>query len=255
VGNAFGLAREIYVPPLFFPGDLGFEKHQSKQKSSMMKALFRVNQLSGKIRLLCLRKSNRLLLPQSFRMKLNIFLFVETLISVAVIGLLTGCAGVTHSRIAYKEIPMDPVGEATAKKINEENDRKAVGIRYYEASPYLLVYSDGKGGIVWKIYYLPDQTRKMTADPYNYIAKVTANMTFSHGVLSDSTTESDSTAVPKAIMAAVEKLLPLVLADTAPASRKVLPPSLYKIIVKGDGITLAGGPGNTEVNVTIKGEK
>jgi hypothetical protein len=178
------------------------------------------------------------------------------LMCVSAVGvLLGGCAGVTYQPVSYTPIARDGSNAAEAKKANDAADESASGIRYYQASPYLLVYSDGKGGIVWKIYYLPDQTRKMTATPYNYVAKVTANLTFSRGVLTDSTEDVDTTAVPKAILAAAEKLLPLALADTTPEERTVLPPRLYKILVAGDTITLAGGPGDTNVSVTIKGEK
>ena len=71
----------------------------------------------------------------------------------ACVGLLGGCAGVSHS----------PVASSSA-------DRCVNGIRYYQNSLYLLVYSDGKGGIVSEFMYLPDTTKKMVACPHNFAA-------------------------------------------------------------------------------------
>jgi hypothetical protein len=167
--------------------------------------------------------------------------------ALLLVSLCSGCASVSHSRIPYKPIPDDPNLATVAIKENETADRQADGIRYYEASPYLLVYSDGKGGIVWKIYYLPDQTRKMIAEPFNIVAKVTTNMQFSNGVLTESTVELDQTAVPKALISAAEKMVPLAFADQPP--HQVPAPQLYKIILNGDQVYFAGGSGNRNVNV------
>jgi hypothetical protein len=64
-------------------------------------------------------------------------------LSISILALcLTGGAGITH-----KPAPYIPVSEANPKQglgANSKADEKADGVRYYQASPYLLVDSDGK---------------------------------------------------------------------------------------------------------------
>jgi len=171
----------------------------------------------------------------------------RNILSLAI--LLTGCAGVSHKPIPYTQISGTTSADA-AIKANASADEKAKGIRYYQTSPYLLVYSDGKGGIGWKIYYLPDQTRKMSAEPYNFLSKVKADLTFSNGMLTDSTADIDATTLPKGIISAVEKLLPSLLAAADQPPHEIPPPRLYKIVVKGGEIILAGSPGDRTIRVT-----
>ncbi len=99
------------------------------------------------------------------------------------------------------------------------------GIRYYQSSPYLLVYSDSKGGLKWQVLYLPDQTKKMMAD---------------------------TTELPKAVFAAVQSAASLLVKALEAAAPKVPAPYLYKIVVTGEDIKFIGGQGDTGIIVSIK---
>ena len=151
----------------------------------------------------------------------------------------TGCAWVEH-------VPL-----------TKENDEEERGLRYFESSPYLLVHSDGKGGLVWRIVPLPDPTRLMTARPVQFFAKLESTMTFQNGVLVSSTDVADAAVVPKAIIAAAEKALPLLGVLKAEGTEDVVPaPHLYKIVVNGDQVTFVGGQGDPKtVQVDVPTEK
>jgi len=77
------------------------------------------------------------------------------------------------------------------------------GIRYYQSSPYLLVYSDSKNGLHWQILYLPDQTKKMMVRPIAIGGRSELDLYFHNGILTGSSELSDTTELPKAIIAAV----------------------------------------------------
>src|SRR6266542_3545348 len=62
----------------------------------------------------------------------------------------------------------------------------ATGVRYLGTSPYLIAYSDGKGGVVAEVKYLPDPAKKMSATPVSKLSDVDANMDFDRGVLTTS---------------------------------------------------------------------
>jgi len=62
---------------------------------------------------------------------------------MALVCLLTSCAGVTHQAITTKK-----------------QDCEARGIRYYDSSPYLLVQTDNQGGLTSDFMYLPDQNKR-----------------------------------------------------------------------------------------------
>jgi hypothetical protein len=165
----------------------------------------------------------------------------------------TGCAEVTHRPVPYHLYPV--AGDSTeAKKANDHEDSVLTGIRYYRSSPYLLVYTDGKGNLVWKIYNLPDQTKLMVATPHQFFSKITTNMTFVNGVLTTAHTETDSTAAVKAVIGAIEKVLPLTKVGDRPAVETIPAPRLYKILVNGSELQLIGGPGNPDIKVSLAPE-
>jgi hypothetical protein len=126
----------------------------------------------------------------------------------------------------------------------------ATGIRYYENSPYLLVYSDGKGGLRWQIRYLPDQSRVMTVKPTIVGGRTEMTLYFQNGVLSSTSVVGDSTELPKAVIAAVQSAIPL-LAAAAPKVDGFPAPYLYKIVVDGANIKFIGGQGDTSIQVPI----
>jgi hypothetical protein len=153
----------------------------------------------------------------------------RTLVVVAVCGLLGGCAAyVTH----------------------EPETATSTGIRYYENSPYLIVYSDGKGGLRWQIRYLPDQSRVMTVSPTIAGGRTEMTLHFQNGVLSTMNVVGDSTELPKAVIAAVQSAMPL-LAAAGPKVDGFPAPYLYKIVVSGETLTFVGGQGDSAIQVPI----
>lgn len=177
---------------------------------------------------------------------------------IATTFLVSGCAWVTHKPVIYHPYPSDGNAIEDRKKVKAENaeeDKKHTGsVRYYLSSPYLLVYSDGKGNLYWKVHNLPDQTKMMMATPHQFFAKTTANFTFTNGVLTSSKTEADSTAAIKAVIGAIEKVLPLVgtaFVDTT-RTTKIQAPRLYKIVVIEDTLKLIGIPSQETISITLK---
>jgi hypothetical protein len=178
---------------------------------------------------------------------------LKSLMFCAVFLIVAGCAGVEHKPIAYTRIPSTQESDDAfnnAIKANRTADHAATGIRYYQSAPYLLVYSDGKNGLGWKVIYLPDLTKKMSAEPSNFFSKIDTTLTFDSGVLTSSNTIGEGAAVPKAIIAAVEQLIPFVaaaagggktLSETTPKELPVPAPRLYKIIVRGNVVEFHGG--------------
>jgi hypothetical protein len=162
-----------------------------------------------------------------------------------------GCAGLTHRQVPQQPVPLDR--DATATRIaNRQEDEKFDGIRYYGTSMYLLVYSDGKGNIVWKLLELPDQTKKMSASYHSFFAKVEAQMTFVNGSLDRSVHAVDATVVPRALIEAAEKAVSLAMADQ-PRGYTVPSPQLFKIIPTCDGFQFIGTMSDIKINVTIPG--
>ncbi len=145
-------------------------------------------------------------------------------------GLLAGCAGTTVLPASTKD------QEASAK-----------GIRYYESAPFLLVYSDGKGGVVSELKFLPDVTTKRSIEPFAYLAQNETTLTFTDGVLSQSKTVVDETVVPKSIVSALEKVATAAMGAAAADAPEgfqeadIPLPRLYKIVISGNDISLEGG--------------
>jgi len=117
------------------------------------------------------------------------------LLAIAVAWSAAACATVTHHRIA-----------------SAADDQADTGIRYLNTSPYLIAYSDGKGGIITQVTYLPDPAKKMSAKPNTTLADVDSTLDFDRGVLTSSVSKGDATAVPMAIAKAVEAFAPSLLA-------------------------------------------
>jgi len=161
---------------------------------------------------------------------------------------LASCAGLTVTRVATSEA-----------------DKKELGIRYYESSPYLLVHTDNEGGLVTRILYLPDPAKKMTVRPYAYFANSSTTLNFKNGILSSAETSVDETAVPKAVLGAIEKAATAaIMAADEPTGEphRVPAPYLFKIVINGDDIKLLGGQatgpdGKTviPIQVTVPKEK
>lgn len=185
----------------------------------------------------------------------------------------SGCAYVTHEPVKYYPYPSPPDSasarneeerlekekkykdeyEKARNKNYKEDEKLTGGVRYYLSSPYLLVYSDGKGNLSWKVYYLPDLTKLMVATPTQFFAKTTASFTFTNGVLTLSKSEADSSAAIKAVIGAIEKVLPLIAAAMVPReTTQIKAPQLYKIVVNQDILKLIGVQNEETVSISLK---
>jgi hypothetical protein len=157
----------------------------------------------------------------------------STSIIVLLAGALSACAGLN----------VTPIG--TSKELDEA----AHGFRYYQPAPYLFVYSDGKGGLVSQIKYLPDTTQKMSVQPYAYLASNESTLQFDAGMLTQAAAVVDETVVPAAALDSLAKVLAAAAkaamnVPEAANETKVPVPYLFKIVVKGNLIELKGGPMN-----------
>ena len=98
-------------------------------------------------------------------------MFRKLALAVSLAPLISGCGGgVTHE-------PATDVG---------------TGIRYYEPSPYLLIYSNARGGLKWQVVYLPDQTKLMMAKPHVIGGRSEMTLYFHNGMLAGSTEVGDT---------------------------------------------------------------
>jgi hypothetical protein len=174
--------------------------------------------------------------------------------------MLSACAGTTVSRIEYPGIDQLPSLPA------DKNDNDATGIRYYESAPFLLVYSDGKGGLVSQLLYLPDLTQKRVINPYAYLAANNSTLTFDKGVLTQGKTVVDETIVPKSLIGVLEQAAAASIgrsfnAAGAEPPTQLPPPQLFKIVLEKGRSRLVGGPGEDsrgairQIDVTISGDK
>jgi hypothetical protein len=150
-----------------------------------------------------------------------------------------GCSGITAIPIHTKE-----------------DDLKASGFRYYENSPYILVYPDGKS-LKSELIYLPDRTRKMSVELFDFISSNNAKLNFTDGVLTNAENESDATIVPKAFIEAAKQAA-VAMAKGAAFNAieedqflSVPPPSLYKLIIDGDYTRLIGAKGAIRIKVNV----
>lgn len=162
-------------------------------------------------------------------------------ITSAVLAMLMGCSGVTAVHIK-----------------TPEEDLRATGFRYYESSPYILVYSDGKV-LKSDLIYLPDRTRKMSVELFDFLSSNTAMLTFSNGVLTSAETEGDATVVPKAVIesakqvaiAAAKRAAALSMVKEEKKPFAAPPPCLYKLVIDEKGARLIGGSPNIKIKVNV----
>lgn len=178
---------------------------------------------------------------------------------------LGGCAGVHHQGIAVVPIQVDARGQDIDPRAQMVANRKADagvdGIRYYDTSLYVLIYPDGKGGVRWQILELPDQTKLRAVKPFNAIAQLDATFVFAHGTLVSTAEQVDTTAVPRAAIAALAKVMtslaPMLFAQAAvgapevPSSYSLPPVQLYKVVMNNGVAELNGGPGDRRISVAL----
>lgn len=147
-----------------------------------------------------------------------------TATAVYCVALVSGCAGVS----------VVPVGE------NQTPESKANGVRFYQEAPFLFVYPDGKGGIAAEVKWLPDTRQTLSARPYSFLAKNDTTLEFTASTLKSATMTVDETAVVKASLTALGKVLAATVANTKGGSNEISVPAprLYRIVVDDDNNTL-----------------
>ena len=182
-----------------------------------------------------------------------------------------GCqAKVTHKQIPYTMVPLDrPHDSDDVRKAVAQNAAadSGTGIRYYRSSPYVLVSSDGNGGINWQLLFLPDQTKKLSADPTVRGANQDLVLNFEDGILTSVTQTDDTTAVPAAFVSTLEKVISAALpafaamdaAQRPPRPLKkaaeVPAPTIYKIVVRGNEAKFLSSTGDSPLTVTLAPEQ
>ena len=151
--------------------------------------------------------------------------------------LLTGCASVKHTKVDSGV---------------DNND----GVRYYNSSPYLLVYTNGKGGLVTQILFIADPEKKMSVKVNSFLASAQTTMEFTNGVYKNAKSTIDATAVPqamiKAIQAAGSEFLSVANAPAGAGAERSMPaPHLYRILINGNTVSFIGGEGDTPIHVNL----
>jgi len=177
----------------------------------------------------------------------------RSLAALSCVACLAACSATVDYRPATLNEPARSTG-ADAPSAPQEAATDT-GIRYYENSPYLLIYSNAKGGLKWQILYLPDQTKLMTATPKVVGGHTEMTMYFHNGVLAGASAVGDTTQLPKAVLATVQSAIPLLTQahlDTSISQPNFPAPYLYKIVVQGDQINFYGGQGEPNIFVPIK---
>jgi len=127
------------------------------------------------------------------------------------------------------------------RNINSDaEDQSAQGFRYYDTSPFLLVYTDTKGGLKSEVIFLPDSQKKRSIRPYAYGAKNDATFKFENGKLLGAKAVVDETVIPVAVVSALEKVATS-LVKAANAQNEGIPgPYLFRIHYDGTKWSLAG---------------
>lgn len=92
-------------------------------------------------------------------------------------------------------------------RFRRAKDPDTNGIRYYRPATYFLVTPDyEKGQATITLFHGPDTCRLFAAKPYAVLATNTSKLEFSGGMLSTVSTDSDATAIPRAIIQATASL-------------------------------------------------
>jgi len=143
--------------------------------------------------------------------------------------LCAGCAGVRY------------------RDLTAQTDACAKGFRYYDSSPYLLVQTDGKGGLKSELKWLPDQTKLREAKPYQFLASNEVTFDLTNGILMESDSVGDGTAIPTAFIGALEKVASTAISKAAlvgPDALRTAPRVyLFKIVQNGNKYSLIGAGG------------
>jgi len=164
---------------------------------------------------------------------------------------LVGCAGVTTTTIKPRAAGSLACDSTSSRKYCDD-DKDADGFRYFQEAPFLFVHSDGKGGVASEIVWLPDTTKKMSIRPYAFLATNKTSLSFTNGMLTESSVTADETVIPNAILSAV--VTAFGRGDGAPAGAQVPLPYLYKVTfdsTTGDAILTGGFPTTKDGNPLV----
>jgi hypothetical protein len=162
------------------------------------------------------------------------------------LALLGGCLRVTHRPL--------PPGDLT-------EDVTARGIRYYGTSLYLLLHSDGEGGVVTRLLELPDVTRKTSLEVEGVFGSVDLQLRLRDGALTESDERLRNDVLALTLMEAAGSIAQSAASGMYrgdPASMRehqLPPPSLYKIVARGSHLELLGGQGDAPIRVPLPRSK
>ncbi|MGF6127846.1 hypothetical protein QF019_003057 [Pseudomonas frederiksbergensis] len=130
----------------------------------------------------------------------------------------------------------------TSNSLTETENQTDTGIRYFDTSPFLLIYADGKGGLESKVLYLPDSTKLRSIKPYAYGAKNDSTLKFDNGRLTSAKSTVDETAIPSAVISGLEKVATALIKAGNGGVDGIPAPYLFRILGDANGNwTLAGG--------------
>ena len=144
--------------------------------------------------------------------------------------------------------------QTTYRAMDDGQEAKARGVRYYETSPFLLVKTDNAGGVEAEVLYLPDTEKMRQVQISAYLATNNTTLDFDNGVLTSAKSEIDDTVVPAAAVSALADIAKAAISAAANSSRGPLidapAPYLFRINVKSDGtFDLSGGQADVPVKV------
>lgn len=138
-----------------------------------------------------------------------------SLLMAAATVCLIGCAGITAGPVS--------------------DDATDDGFRYYDTSPFLLIYTDSKGGLKSEVLFLPDTAKIRSIRPYAYGASNKTTLKFENGRLVQATSEIDETVIPKAVIAGLEKVATLAAKAANSGNEGIPGPYLFRIVRKDTG--------------------
>ena len=138
---------------------------------------------------------------------------------------------------------------------NENDDDIAAGFRYYETAPFLLIYTDGNGGLNSQVLYLADTTKKRSIAPYNYLASNNTTLTFKEGKLTGMKAEIDETVIPAEIIKGLETIAKEAMKAANASADEIPGPYVFRIVKKADGTWALNGDRAVDANnkpITIR---
>ena len=168
-----------------------------------------------------------------------------------------------RSGLASLTLMLSACAGLSGRSLTEVQDWSANGFRYYDSSPYLLVYTDNKGGLNSELKYMPDLTKKREVKPYQFLASVDGSLTFEDGILTGAESNGDGTAVPKAVISAMEKVAKAAIAadgklQTEAKDADGMAPRVYlfKIVkevdAKGEYVWELKGSSGSQIKTSVK---